>query len=351
MMIVSGQDVKRLLRGKEGRIIDAVSSAYRMHAAGRSSLPNSLFLTFPDDDCNRIIALPAHLGGERPLTGIKWISSFPGNVKMGLDRASAVLIMNSCKTGHVEAILEGAVISAKRTAASAALAARHLHSGQECNTLGIVGCGLINCEIVRFVVGEFPQIERVILFDSEAGKASDVRAQYQEASGGREILVATERDAVLRSSQLISFATTAGKPYLGDLSGCPGTCTILHVSLRDLSVEAVLSADNVVDDIDHVCHAGTSLHLAEKRQGNRDFIRCSLGDILAGHQPPRKPSGKPVIFSPFGLGILDLAVGDLVLTFAAEEGMGSQVPSFHPDSWRKLRGLEEVPPREKDEAT
>jgi ornithine cyclodeaminase len=346
MMIIGGEDVQRLLRGKEQQIIEVVSSAYRMHKVGNSSLPHSTFLTFPNAPRNRVIALPAHLGGERPLTGMKWISSFPGNLGLGLDRASAVIILNSSHTGYAEAVLEGSVISAKRTAASAALAARHLHAGLQCHTLGIIGCGLINCEIVRFIGREFPSIRKLILFDNEAGKASHVQNEYREAADGREIVIATDIKAVLRSSQIISFATTAAKPYVDDLACCPENSTILHISLRDIGIAAILAADNVVDDIDHVCRAGTSLHLAEQYTGNRRFIRCSLGDILTGSQPPRTLSKKPVLFSPFGLGILDLAVADLVLALAGTEGRGMDVPAFLPQSWRTQPVLEEAPLRD-----
>ncbi len=333
MVIIGGEEVKSILQGKEREVIAAVSSAYMTHAAGNSSLPYSLFLRFPCNPRDRIIALPAHLGGGHPLTGIKWISSFPANVRIGLDRASAVLIVNSSSTGHPEAILEGSVISAKRTAASAALAASHLHTRGECSSVGIIGCGVINYEIVRFLTNVFSSIKRFILFDQDPDKADRVQSVYEQVAAGANVLVARERERVLERCELISFATTATTPYLDDLSMCANGSTILHISLRDLSVNAILSSDNVVDDIDHVCRAETSLHLAEKASGDRVFIRCSLGDILLGRAVARLESHNTLVFSPFGLGILDLAVGDLVLSSARKEGRGLQMASFVPEAW------------------
>jgi 2,3-diaminopropionate biosynthesis protein SbnB len=337
ILILRGGEVDELLAGREHEVIDAVGRAYLAHSRGESSLPHSTFLRFPDDDLNRIIALPAYLGDGFGVAGVKWIASFPGNVQKGMARASAVLILNSATTGLPEAILESSLISARRTAASAALAARELRRGRPTGSAGFIGTGVINFETARFLLHAIPDLTELVLFDLDPVRAEAAAARIAEmaqgASGGRagvQVRVAGDREEIFRTCPLIAFATTAVRPHVSDLSACQPGATILHTSLRDLTADVILAADNVVDDPDHVSRAQTSIHLAEQQTGNRDFIRCTLADLLAGTAPAKKDQDAVTIFSPFGLGVLDLAVGHLVRRRALASGRGTIIDSFLP---------------------
>ena len=112
-------------------------------------------------------------------------------------------------------------------------------------------------------------------------------------------------EELVRNSDLVVFATVAGTPHVTDPDWFSHHPVVLHVSLRDLSADVVLSATNIVDDVEHCLKADTSLHLAEQRVGNRDFVDGTLDDVLTGRLTPA--ADRPVIFSPFGLGVLDLA--------------------------------------------
>src|ERR1700729_4041332 len=128
--VISGGQVQAALQGRERQITELVEATYRLHSAGDSVNPPSYFLQFPDRPASRIIALPASIGGQVRVDGIKWISSFPDNVAAGIPRASAVLILNDHDTGYPFACIEGSIISATRTAASAAVAADWLSRGR-----------------------------------------------------------------------------------------------------------------------------------------------------------------------------------------------------------------------------
>ncbi len=329
LLILTGEEILNLFDKREQEILQTVKLAYQIHTQGDSNLPHSSFLRFPNNDKNRIIALPAYLGGKVNTAGIKWIASFPNNLTRGIERASAALILNSTETGQPLVFMESSVISAKRTAASAVLAAQYLLGEKSLTTVGMIGCGLINFETFRFFLSTYPKIETLYVYDLSLERAEMFNEKCLQLSNNIEIVITEDPRTVLQSASVTALATTAIQPHIFDISDCNSGSVILHTSLRDLSPEIILSADNVVDDIDHVCRAQTSIHLAEQQTGNKNFIRCTLSDIFNGTAEPRQEN-KISIFSPFGLGILDLALGQLVYKLAIKQNQGTHIKSFFP---------------------
>ena len=319
--VISGGQVSGVLRGQEKEIVELVEATYRLHGAGDSVNPPSYFLRFPDRPSSRIIALPASIGGDLRVDGLKWISSFPENVAAGIPRASAVLILNDHDTGYPFACLEASIISATRTAASAALAADWLSRSRERGRprrVGFVGAGLIARYIHTFLAGTGWSFDEIGVHDLSAGSAAGFRGYLEQSGTAGRVSVHDSAEEVIRSSDLVVFATVAAQPHVHDVSWLAHNPLVLHVSLRDLAPQILLASTNVVDDVEHCLKANTSPHLAEQLTGSRDFLLGTLDEVMAGRVTV--PEGRPVIFSPFGLGVLDLAVGKYVYDKVASSG-------------------------------
>jgi N-[(2S)-2-amino-2-carboxyethyl]-L-glutamate dehydrogenase len=283
--------------------------------------PDSYFLRFPARSGARIIALPAYLGGKVDSAGVKWISSFPENRAAGLPRASAVLILNDYATGYPYALLESAAISAARTAASAALAARALGTARP-STVGVIGCGVIARAICRYLHRTGTALRKVKCHDLDASAAAEFSERLNR-SLAVETACASLEEAL--QCELVTLATTSLAPYIAPAWRFRPGQLVLNISLRDLAPETLLAADNVLDDVEHCLKADTSPHLAEKVAGNRDFITGTLADYLQGN---RTATRRPTIFSPFGLGVLDLAVGYELFRRAVESDLATEIPGF-----------------------
>jgi len=329
--VVPGTAVKHAIENNRQRVFDSVETAYRLHGAGSTINPDSYFLRYPDRPNSRIIALPAHIGGEIQKSGIKWISSFPDNNASNLARASAALILNDGATGYPVACIEAALISSTRTAASAALAAEHISPAPFGGSLAVVGTGVIARTTIEWLIFRGWNFDSINLFDLDPSGSGQFAKWLKEEY---DITAVTHRglDEAISSSSLILFTTTALAPYVDDPNLFEHNPSVLHLSLRDISPKVILGCQNTVDDVDHCLKAGTSLHLAEMETGNRDFVAGTLVDVLENRFPLDR--GRPRVFSPFGLGVLDLAVGDLVLKTAIESGDAVAFPDFFSNSTR-----------------
>lgn len=325
--VVPADAVRRILDPGRRTVIDLIEKAYVLHGKGDTVNPPSYFLRFPDRPEARIIALPAVVDGGVDVAGLKWISSFPSNLEKALPRASAVLVLNDRDTGFPFACLEASLISAARTAASAALATVHLRRG---NTqpvrAGFIGTGPIARAVVDYLLAAGVVIGELRAHDRDAARAARFAEETAQAAGLARGRTAQDPEEVIRGSDLVVFATSAGSPHITDRSWFDHHPLVLNLSLRDLSPEIVLDSVNVLDDVDHCLKAGTSPHLAEQRAGNRDFVHATLPEVIDGGW--FAPPDRTVIFSPFGLGVLDLVLAQFVHERAAAEGAAVTVTGF-----------------------
>ncbi|MCY0945788.1 2,3-diaminopropionate biosynthesis protein SbnB [Streptomyces antarcticus] len=325
--VVSGTQVHDALLGREEHLVRVVQDTYRLHGAGLTVNPPSSFLRFPDRRSARIIALPASLGGAAPVDGLKWISSFPENVTAEIPRASAVLILNDPATGYPYACLESSIISASRTAASAASAADWLSRGRaRPSRIGFIGAGLIARYVHTFLAGTGWTFDELGVHDLSSDSAYGFRTYLEQSGAGGRITVHAAAEDLVRASDLLVIATVADRPHLSDPSWFGHHPLVLHLSLRDLTPGVLLASTNIVDDIDHCLRAETSPHLTERLTGNRRFVAGTLDDVMAGRIAV--PADRTTVFSPFGLGVLDLAVGKYVYDEVARSGELQVVDDF-----------------------
>lgn len=328
--VVGGRDAREVIARSRGDIIEQVRKTYLLHHDGQTLNPNSYFLRFPEKPNSRIIALPAFLGGETGVAGIKWIASFPDNVSRNVPRASAALLLNDYDTGYPFACLEASQISAARTAASAVVGAEALHRGTTAGKIAIVGAGVIARNIVEFFQAAGWEVGLYAVHDTVPDYAAKL-VRHIGTHGGKAS-AEPELRAAVDGADIVVFATTAGEPYVLDESFFAPGQSVLNISLRDIGPDIVASAHNILDDVGHCLTANTSPHLAQQKFGHHDFVDGTLAQLLTGEIS--LGDGKPRIFSPFGLGVLDLAVGMHVYRSALEDGSAVAIPGFFGETER-----------------
>jgi 2,3-diaminopropionate biosynthesis protein SbnB len=322
--LITGREAFAEIDGNAEACVALVADAYDVHHKGQSVLPNSGFLQLPSER-GRVISLPAYIGGPFGLAGIKWIASVPANTASGLARASAMLILNDVATGYAFACLEASAISAARTAASGVLAAELLAGGRRAARIGIVGTGRISAEVARFLIELDWDVGEWRLFDLDASAAARFGERLR-ARTDAPVRDVTDVAAAFDGCDVVVVATVAGTPHLCDPRLLVHNPAVIHLSLRDFDPELLAGARNYTDDADHVFRENTSLLLAENRFGHRRFLEGDIRDLMDGRYA-RDPD-RPAIFSPFGLGVLDVALGKWVYDRVVSRGGGTEVADF-----------------------
>src|SRR2546423_1975845 len=113
-------------------VIDVIERAFRVKAEGSVFMPPKVMITWADEPGTeekhgRIMAMPAYVGGDFDVAGLKWIPSVPGNpARNGLPRANALVLLTDRETGLPLAVMDRTVVSAVRTGAVTRVALRHL---------------------------------------------------------------------------------------------------------------------------------------------------------------------------------------------------------------------------------
>jgi ornithine cyclodeaminase len=230
-----------------------------------------VLLRFPDRPTARIIALPASLGGDVHVDGLKWISSFPDNVRVGLPRASAVLILNDPPpaTRSPAWRARSSVPPARpprprwprSTSRRAAAAAR----------VGFVGTGLIARYVHTFLAGTGWSFDEVGIHDLSADSAAGFRHYLDRQAPPAGSPCTTARRACSSRATWWSSPPSrpAARPRRLVVRHIPWCCTSRCATSRRRSCSR---STNIVDDVEHCLKASTSPHLVEQLTGNRDFL-------------------------------------------------------------------------------
>ncbi|SDE61812.1 ornithine cyclodeaminase [Paenibacillus sp. UNCCL117] len=303
------------------RLTGVIEEVLRLKEQGECAHPLKPYLRFRDPS-NRIIAMPAYVGGGIGVAGIKWIASFPGNGSRGLPRAHNTLVLNDPDTGEPLAFLNSGLLNAIRTAAvSGAMLRTYLAARQPGEVkLGVIGWGPIGRMHLRMcaeLLGD--RLQKVTLYDL---KGIDPHTVPTELRGITEL--ADDWRPLYRASDIIATCTVAADRYIDEPP--PRGALLLHVSLRDYKPASVADMKAIiVDDWQEVCRENTDIEQLHLQYGLTESGVCTLADAVLRHALAAWPEDEPVFFSPMGLGIFDIAIAAYYREQALRKGEGVQL--------------------------
>ncbi|WP_432777113.1 2,3-diaminopropionate biosynthesis protein SbnB [Brevibacillus gelatini] len=330
ILYLSKSDILQLGGNSSDLYVKAVSRALELHAKGDFVQPLKPYLRVNEANghiADRIIAMPAYVGGEAPVSGLKWIGSKHDNPsKRGLERASGLIILNDPANNYPIAVMETSLISAMRTAAVTVIGARYL-AKKDFQTVACMGCGVIASTQLRSMLEQFPQITTIYLFDLNSDAARRLADQLREKAPSVEVVIATSAEQAVRAGEVVITCTVVDKPYI-PFEWLQKGAFVSNISIMDVHKEVFLKADKVVvDDWDQSNREKKVINqLVLEGAFSREQLHAELGEILLGKKAGRESADEIILLNPMGMAVEDISSAYEIYQKAVAENVGTRLP-------------------------
>ncbi|MBB5647628.1 2,3-diaminopropionate biosynthesis protein SbnB [Pedobacter cryoconitis] len=253
---------------------------------------------------NRIIAMPAFVGGKTNMAGIKWIASFPENIKKNIPRAHSVVILNDADTGEPKGIITTALLSVIRTASVSGLIVKYFDQARDLAhiKIGISGFGPIGQYHLKMCSELLAgKIGKICLYDVRPIDPATIQCVQAE--------VVDSWEEAYQDADIFITCTVSDAAYI-DQQPKPGSLHI-NVSLRDYKpvVYQWFKDSIVVDDWIEVCREKTDIEMMHLQMGLQQEDTKSIIDLVVNRSMETYPAALPVMFNPMGMAAFDIALG------------------------------------------
>lgn len=301
------------------KLIDTIEGAVKCLGADDFAQPVKPYLRYRDLK-NRIIAMPAFIGGAFNMAGIKWIASFPDNIKNGIPRAHSVVILNKAETGEPVGIINTALLSTLRTASVTGLMIRYFDKVRPLKNirLGIIGWGPIGQHHFKMCTTLFgDRLSKISLFDLRKIDKSAIDFADKD-----KIMVAGSWEEAYSDADVFITCTVSNAPYI-DKPPKKGSLQ-LNVSLRDYKTDVFdyVKHSIIVDNWEEVCREKTDIEMLHIEKGLQAEDTKSIIDVVMNQCMKDYAEDAPIIFNPMGMAVFDMAVGAYYLAEAKARNIG-----------------------------
>jgi len=260
----------------------------------------------------RLLLMPAWREGD--VAGVKLVTVFPENRARGIATVAALYVLLDGETGHPRALVDGEVLTLRRTGAASALASTYL-SRADSETLLVVGTGGLAPYMAAAHCAVRP-IRRVLVWGRNGERAAALAARL--AQQGLPSVMANELDAALAQADIVTCATTATEPVLHGAAVRRGT----HVdvvggftrAMREADDALVSRAEIYVDTYaGALAEAGDLVQPMERGVIARDSVRAELAELVRGTKSGRTSGDSITLFKSVGTALEDLYAAQLAV--------------------------------------
>lgn len=302
MLVLHEAETAEALKWDE--LTNAIERMFRSHCV--TPVRHHHEVEVPGETAATLLLMPAWVPGD--YIGIKLLSVFPDNHLRGLPAIYGSYLLSSGKTGKMLAVVDGGELTARRTAATSALAAGYL-AREDASHLLIVGTGRLSLNLIQAHSTMRP-IKNVGIWGRNPANAEKTAADARAM--GFNATVCTELEAAVREADIISCATLSSEPLIHGAWLKPGAHLDLigafKPTMRESDDEAVRRATIFVDTREGaMSEAGDILQPLKAGIIGAADIKADLFDLAAGRHRGRTANHEITLFKSVGAALEDLA--------------------------------------------
>jgi ornithine cyclodeaminase len=296
-------------------LIDALDGMYKSGVDAVTRLV--LNETLPGQKQNDWLILPAWQYGRN--FGVKLVSVFPGNAARGLASILGIYALFDGATGMPLAVIDGAALTLRKTAANSALAARYL-ARKDVRRMAMLGAGALAPHLVMAHCSVRPSIEHLTIWNRSRDKAAAMAEWLagEPATRHLTIAIADTAEAAIREADIVSAATMSKQPVVfGDWLR-PGTHLDLVGAFRPDMREAddrALARSRIFCDARFTAAAECGDLCDPLARGIIDDKDITdLFQLARGERPARRSADEITVFKSGGGGHEDLATAQYLVS-------------------------------------
>ena len=337
MIIVGPTEVPLALTMSDA--IRAVKWGYFASSSGVAVLPDRIHLSIPDSN-DLTLVMPSYVpqspdGFIPAALAVKTVSVFGRNPSFGLPRVLGGVLVLDPTTGNCVALLDGASLTAIRTAAGSAVAT-DLLANPEASTLAIFGAGGLSAAHIE-AINLVRSIKTVTIFDRNPGKAEALAEQIRHLPGfPRDIRAASTPKEAVRNAEIICTLTTTIEPLFDPRDVAPGVhinaVGSYRATMQEVPSNVVCAARIFVDNLTGALKEAGDL-VVPIREGKlcEGDIVGEIGALIAGSVEGRQSAEQITLFKSVGMATQDAVCGALATERAIQHRLGTQVPWLTPN--------------------
>ena len=354
-MIKAGvKDMKQCVDVMEDMLITLYKGDYVM--GGQNHNSHGCMITFPDHpefpgmpqnaDDRRFMAMPAYLGGNYQMAGMKWYGSNVENKKKGLPRSILMMMLNDKDTGAPLALMSANLVSAYRTGGIPGVGAKYL-ARKDAKVASVIGPGVMGKTSLAAFVSVCPQLDTVKI-KGRGQKSLDSFVSFikEELPQIKDIQICETVEEAVRDSDIISFTTTvrddvSSFPYINGEWVKKGALISMPSAARFDDDFLVNNCKLVVDNsklyeaweeeypyptYPQMQIIGTKFTDLRHEGKIKPEDIIDLTDIIEGRRPGRESDEDIIVYSVGGMPVEDIAWGGMVYRNAVKLGIGIKLP-------------------------